>query len=111
MAKSTTNDDLFPEIYGEMRRVARRYLGRERSARTLQPTALVHEAWLRLRSMPDTQWQGRTHGLVLCARAMRRVLIDHGRGKRRLKRDGGTQIEIDTLLATHATAEMSVDDL
>ena len=56
--------ELFPVIYGELRRVARRYLNRERKNHTLQPTALVHEAWLRLQNDRGIEWQGRTHGLV-----------------------------------------------
>src|SRR5215207_3517884 len=80
---------LFPVVYGELRKVARNYLGRERSAHTLQPTALVNEAWLRLRDQRAVDWQGRTHVLAVGAQAMRRVLIDHGRGRRRQKRGGG----------------------
>lgn len=111
MAKSTNADDLFPQIYGELRRVARRYLAREGRARTLQPTALVNEAYLHLQSMRGTRLEGRTHGLALCARAMRRVLIDHGRMQKRVKRDGGAQIEFDTLLKTQATEGMSLEDM
>jgi hypothetical protein len=56
---------LFPMVYGELRRVAGRYLRRERKNHTLQPTALVHEAWLRLQNDRGVEWQGRTHGLAL----------------------------------------------
>jgi RNA polymerase sigma factor (TIGR02999 family) len=80
---------LFPLVYGELRKVARNYLGRERQQHTLQPTALVNEAWLRLRDQRRVDWQGRTHVLAVGAQAMRRVLIDHGRGRRRQKRGGG----------------------
>ena len=69
--------------------MARSYLGRERAEHTLQPTALVNEAWLRLRDQRRVDWQGRTHVLAVGAQAMRRVLIDHGRGRRRQKRGGG----------------------
>src|SRR3954471_22464494 len=81
--------ELFPIIYGELRHVAQRYLARERRNHTLQPTALVHEAWLRLRNDRGGDWQGRTHGLALGAQAMRRLLIDHGRHQKRDKRGGG----------------------
>lgn len=69
--------------------MARNYLGRERAQHTLQPTALVNEAWLRLRDQRRVEWQGRTHVLAVAAQAMRRVLIDHGRGRRRHKRGSG----------------------
>src|ERR671927_301363 len=70
---------LFPLIYGELRRVAGRYLARERRNHTLQPTALVHEAWLKLQNERRVQPHGRTHSLALAAQAMRRLLVDHGR--------------------------------
>ncbi|MGE0592581.1 MAG: sigma-70 family RNA polymerase sigma factor [Vicinamibacterales bacterium] len=81
--------ELFPVVYGELRKVARQYLGRERAEHTLQPTALVHEAWLRLRDQRRVAWQGRTHVLAVGAQAMRRVLVDHGRAQKRVKRGGG----------------------
>jgi RNA polymerase sigma-70 factor, ECF subfamily len=105
-------DDLFPIIYGELRHVARRYLGRERKDHTLQPTALVHEAWLRLRKDRGVDWQGRTHGLALGAQAMRRLLIDHGRHQKRDKRGGGVRpVELDELLKAGKTGEVPVEDL
>jgi RNA polymerase sigma-70 factor, ECF subfamily len=81
--------DLFPLVYGELKKVARHHLRRERQQHTLQPTALVNEAWLRLRDQRRVDWQGRTHVLAVAAQAMRRVLIDHGRAHRREKRGGG----------------------
>src|SRR5580765_4743893 len=90
--------ELFPLIYGELRRMAGRYLGRERRNHTLQPTALVHEAWLRLQHDQGVKWQGRTHGLALGALAMRRLLVDHGRHQKRDKRGGGAQkVSLDGL--------------
>jgi RNA polymerase sigma factor (TIGR02999 family) len=103
---------LFPVIYGELRRVARRYLGRERRNHTLQPTALVHEAWLKLQKERVVQWQGRTHGLALAAQAMRRLLVDHGRHRNRDKRGAGVPpLELDELLKAAATAAVPVEDL
>jgi len=105
-------DELFPVIYGELRNVARRYLGRERRNHTLQPTALVHEAWLRLRNDRGVDWAGRTHGLALGAQAMRRLLIDHGRSQKREKRGGGAKpVEIDELLQAADTGEVPIEDL
>jgi RNA polymerase sigma factor (TIGR02999 family) len=105
-------NELFPIIYGELRHVAQRYLGRERRNHTLQPTALVHEAWLRLRKDRGADWQGRTHGLALGAQAMRRLLIDHGRHQKRDKRGGGAQpVELDDLMRVAATGAVPVEDL
>jgi RNA polymerase sigma factor (TIGR02999 family) len=104
--------ELFPLIYGELRRVAGRYLGRERRNHTLQPTALVHEAWLRLQNDRAVQWQGRTHGLALGAQAMRRLLVDHGRHQKRDKRGGGAQpVSLDDLLIAGTTGAVPIEDL
>jgi RNA polymerase sigma factor (TIGR02999 family) len=105
--------DLFPVIYGELRRVAGRYLSRERRNHTLQPTALVHEAWLKLQNERRVQPHGRTHGLALAAQAMRRLLVDHGRHQKRHKRGGGAQpVTFDELLQAADTASaVPVEDL
>jgi RNA polymerase sigma factor (TIGR02999 family) len=108
----TPSSEMFPVIYGELRRVARRYLGRERRNHTLQPTALVHEAWIKLQHEQGDQWQGRTHGLALGAQAMRRLLIDHGRHQKRDKRGGGAApVALDDLLNAAATGEVPIEDL
>jgi RNA polymerase sigma-70 factor, ECF subfamily len=113
MAKTPgQRDALFPAIYSELRQVARRYLARERQNHTLQPTALVNEAWLRLHKERGDEWEGRTHGLALGAQAMRRLLIDHGRHQKRDKRGGGVQpIALDNLLKAADTGAVSVEDL
>src|SRR6478736_1397556 len=92
--------ELFPVIYGELRRVAGRYLSRERRNHTLQPTALVHEAWLKLQNDRNVGLKGRTNGLALAAQAMRRLLVDHGRHQKRDKRGGGVQpvVPVEDLL-------------
>lgn len=105
-------NDLFPLMYGELRRVAGRYLGRERANHTLQPTALVNEAWLRLQKDRGAEWQGRTHGLALAAQAMRRLLVDHGRHQKSNKRGGRLpHVELDELLQAASTAAVPVEDL
>src|SRR5262245_1832640 len=104
--------ELFPVIYGELRRVAGRYLSRERRNHTLQPTALVHEAWLKLQQERNVGRHGRTHGLALAAQAMRRLLVDHGRHQKREKRGGGAApVALDELLQAAATAAVPVEDL
>src|SRR5882724_11862432 len=82
-------DLLTPLVYGELRRLADHYLRDERAAATLQPTALVHEAYLRLvsQSMPD--WESRSHFFGVAAQLMRQILVDHARKHRSQKRGGG----------------------
>jgi RNA polymerase sigma-70 factor, ECF subfamily len=110
--KPAAPTELFPVIYGELRRVAKRYLNRERKNHTLQPTALVHEAWLRLQNDRGIEWQGRTHGLALGAQAMRRLLVDHGRFQKREKRGGGAQpVALDDLLKAATTGAVPIEDL
>src|SRR5215212_164348 len=104
--------DLQQTMYGELRRVAARYLRRERRNHTLQPTALVHEAWMRLQNQRDPQWQGRTHVLAVGAQAMRRLLVDHGRHQKRDKRGGGaTPLALDDVLNAAASGAVPVEDL
>lgn len=79
---------LMPLVYDELRSLAERYLKGERKNHTLQPTALVHEAFMRLVDQSRVDWQGRTHFFAVGASAMRRILIDHARSKGRHKRGG-----------------------
>jgi RNA polymerase sigma factor (TIGR02999 family) len=83
------SEALVPLVYAELRRQARRALRREREGHTLQATALVHEAWLRLDGQHDVPWESRTQFLAVAAQMMRRVLVDHARTRRALKRGGG----------------------
>ena len=84
-------DALMPLVYDELRRLASRALAGERRAVTLQPTALVHEAFLRLVDQTRVQWRGRTHFFAVAATMMRRVLVDNARRRARDKRGGGLQ--------------------
>jgi RNA polymerase sigma-70 factor (ECF subfamily) len=81
-------DELVPVVYRELRRRAGAYLRRERSDHTLQPTALVHEAYLRLTAQDRVTWQNRAHFFAIAAQMMRRVLIDHAREHLAAKRPG-----------------------
>lgn len=85
----TALDALLPAVYGELRRQAARALRREAAGHTLQPTALVHEAYLRLVDQRRTRWDSRGHFLGVAAQLMRHVLVDHARGRRAGKRGGG----------------------
>jgi len=81
-------DSLLPVIYGELKRVARVLMSRERGDHTLQTTALIHEAWIRIFQIREARWEDRTHFLHVAAKAMRRVLVDHARERGRQKRGG-----------------------
>jgi RNA polymerase sigma-70 factor (ECF subfamily) len=81
-------DRLIPLVYHELHRLAHRYMGRERSAHTLQPTALVHEAYERLIDLKDMSWQNRAHFFAVSAQLMRRILVDYARSRRYSKRGG-----------------------
>jgi RNA polymerase sigma factor (TIGR02999 family) len=83
-------------VYDDLRRRAAAYLRRERGGHTLQPTALVHEAYLRLLEQDRVVWQNRAHFLAIAASMMRRVLVDHGRRQKARKRGGsGTRVTLD----------------
>ena len=97
---ANATERLFPLVYREFRAMAARYLRNERVDHTLEPTALVHEAYLKMIDQNRIDWQGRTHFFAVAAQAMRRVLIDHARQHRRQKRGGGRQkIMLDESLA------------
>lgn len=101
-------EKLVPLVYGELRRIARRYMGRERPGRTLQTTALVNEAYLRLIDASQVRWQDRAHFFAVSAQLMRRILVDFARSRRYLKRGGGAQkISFDEALV--ATPERGRD--
>src|ERR1044072_8528923 len=84
-------DDLLPVVYGELRRLAASYLRKERVGHTLQPTALVHEAYMRLVDQTQVQWQTRAHFFGVAAQMMRRILVDHARAHEAEKRGGEFQ--------------------
>ncbi len=89
-------DKLLPLVYQELRRLADRYLRRERSDHTLQATALVHEAYLKLIDQRNVHWQNRAHFFGVAAQAMRRILVDHARAHQSAKRgSGGLKLSID----------------
>lgn len=84
--------DLVPLVYDELRRLAHHYMRGERPDHVLQTTALVNEAYLRLAGMSRTQWRDRTHFFAMAATQMRRILVDHARGRDRDKRGGGVHV-------------------
>ncbi|HET7564825.1 MAG TPA: sigma-70 family RNA polymerase sigma factor [Gemmatimonadaceae bacterium] len=82
-------DALFPLVYGELRRLARRQLSRERPGHTLDSVALVNEAYLKLVDQGNVRWENRAHFFAVSARAMRAILVDHARARNAAKRGGG----------------------
>lgn len=87
-------DELLPLVYGELRKLAAAKMANEAAGHTLQPTALVHEAWLRVAGNQNQEWAGRAHFFAAAAEAMRRILIDRARRKRAV-RHGGAQQRVD----------------
>jgi RNA polymerase sigma-70 factor (ECF subfamily) len=107
---AASREELLDRVYEELRKLAHRYMGRERLGHTLQPTALVHEAYLRLVDQSRVDWQGRTHFFAMGAKMMRRVLIDHARGRGRAKR-GGDWLQISWAEELRYCAGMTVEEV
>ena len=108
------SEQLMPLVYEELRHLARGYLRRERNDHTLQPTALVHEAYLRLVDSTQVNWQSRVHFYGVAARLMRRVLVDHSRAHVAIKRGGQIEkISLDEagdLLRDEGAGLLALDD-
>src|SRR5687768_11406866 len=103
---------LLPVVYAELRRIAARQLARERIGHTLQPTALVHEVYLRLVDQRQADWQNRAHFFGVAAQIMRRILVDHVRRHSAGKRGGGARcVSIDDAREVAASGEMPIVDL
>ena len=101
-------EDLLPLVYDELRRLAASYLRRENAGHTLQSTALVHEAYLRLVDQ-DVSWQSRAHFFGIAAQMMRRILVDHARTKNAAKRgDGACKVTLDEALLSTESRDVDV---
>jgi RNA polymerase sigma-70 factor (ECF subfamily) len=107
--QTSAAEALMPLIYDELRSLAARYLGHEKPGHTLQPTALVNEAYLRMVDISRIDWQGKTHFFAVAARQMRRILVDHARAKAAAKR-GGNAIQV-TLDEDLVAEPARLDDL
>ena len=102
-------EELLPLVYDELRRLAGSYLRRERSDHTLQSTALVHEAYLRMVDQRNVTWQGRAHFFGIAAQMMRRILVDHARGRDAAKRGlGACKITLDEGLLAPAERDINL---
>jgi RNA polymerase sigma factor (TIGR02999 family) len=110
----TAADQLLPLVYEELRRLAAHRMANEAAGQTLQPTALVHEAWLRLVGNENQKWDGRAHFFAAAAEAMRRILIDRARRKRAIRHGGNQQRvelqEVDLASSTDDDQLLAVSD-
>lgn len=105
----TPAEQLLPLVYDELRRLAAHFIKSERPGHTLQPTALVHEAFLKLVQQRDIDWKGRAHFLALAGTAMRRLLVDHARRRAAVKRGDGAAQRADTLALDSAIAPRGIE--
>ena len=107
-------DELTPLVYGELRQRAKNYLRRERPDHTLQPTALIHEVYLRLVGDSQPDWQNRAHFFAIASRAMRQILVDHSRRRGAGKRGGGAaDVSLDEALVpaqSHSSDLLALDE-
>ncbi len=102
-------EDLMPLVYDELRRQAARFLRKERPDHTLQATALIHEAYLKLIGQKDVEWENRNHFFAIASTAMRRILVDHARERHRQKR-GGSEGNLPLEVAINISAsEKNID--
>ena len=103
-------EQLTPLVYAELRKIAHRYMNRERAGHTLQTTAVVHEAFLRLLGNPQEKWQNRAHFYAIAAKMMRRILVDYARANSRAKRGGETaRVSIEDIDAPVADVALNPD--
>lgn len=107
----TALDKLMPLVHSELRRLAGNYLRRERQEHTLQPTALVNEAYLRLVDQRSAKWQNRAHFYGIAAQLMRRILVDHARAKHAEKRGGSDQQRLSITSAKGLSTKPDMDVL
>src|SRR5881296_4158705 len=104
--------ELTPLVYEELRRLAHRHMGAERPNHTLQTTALVNEAYLRLADQTNLRWQNRAHFFAVAARAMRRILVSYARSQRSQKRGGGAlKVELDEAAIVSPEESKEIVDL
>jgi len=102
-------EKLMPLVYDELRRLASNYLRRERAAHTLQPTALVNEAYLKLVDQRNAKWQNRAHFFGISAQLMRRILVDHARQHQAAKRGGSNQQRLSITSAERVAKQPEID--
>ncbi len=104
----TAPDKLLSLVYDDLRRLAHAYFANEKQEHTLQATALVHEAYIRLVNWENVSWQNRAHFFAVAADVMRKILIDHARRKNAQKRDSGQKILLDDAISFSNNAELDL---
>jgi RNA polymerase sigma factor (TIGR02999 family) len=109
--EASGGDELIVVVYDALRDLAENYLRRERADHTLQPTALVHEAYLRLAEQGGIRWQSREHFMGIAATMMRRVLVNHAVSHKREKRGGGRKVSLAGLEGVTGAGEVGVAEL
>lgn len=102
------DERLVRAVYGELRHLAASYLRREGGGHTLEPTAIVHEAYLRLRPQRHLLWHNRAHFYGIAARMMRRVLVDHARRRHALKRGAGERVTVSHVADPHVVGDVDI---
>lgn len=113
---SSSSEELLALVYDQLRVIARQRMAGERSSHTLQATALVHEAYVRLLGREGVRWTGRGHFFLAAAEAMRRILVDHARARNADKRQGGRRVALDIInvadaaVDTDPAAVLALDD-
>jgi RNA polymerase sigma factor (TIGR02999 family) len=106
-------NDLVLIVYPQLRHLAHQHLRKERSDHTLQSTALVHEAYLRLEKQGALKFENRSHFLAICSQLMRQILVEYARGRRAAKRDGGIKLALEGIVAaakSRGTDLIALDD-
>jgi RNA polymerase sigma factor (TIGR02999 family) len=109
----TALDKLYPLVYGELHKMANRYMKRERKDHTLQTTALINEAYVRMVDQKNVHWENRAHFFAISAQIMRRILIDHARRHHYAKRGGGAQkvsLDVTAIVASNPESDMLLLD-
>lgn len=102
---------LIPAVYAELRKLAANYMRSERASHTLQPTALVHEAFLKLVDQRDQNWQNRSHFFGIAAQLMRRILLDHARRRSAQRRGGGHRVTLQDGMALAGAPQLDLLEL
>ena len=99
---------LLPLVYEELRRLAHQYLRKERPGHTLQSTALVHEAYLRLEKQGEVKFENRAHFMAICAQLMRQILVEYARRRGAAKRDGGYKLSLDDVVVSAKSRDLDL---
>jgi RNA polymerase sigma-70 factor, ECF subfamily len=113
LGKRSALDEVMPLVYAELRKIAKRELRRQPAGQTLEATALIHEAYLRLVDQSVVRWQSRAHFFGVAAKAMRHILVDHARSRRAAKRGGAAQrvsLEVAVQTVERAVDLVALDD-